>query len=72
MTEIAPSHPLVLEIFSLAWLQSMTADTDDDFALASKIDHTIESLVASFKGTDAVTLMAFLAGLLQKLDPKVG
>jgi hypothetical protein len=50
----------------------MTADTDDDFALASKIDHTIESLVASFKGTDAVTLMAFLAGLLQKLDPKVG
>lgn len=71
LTEIAPSHPLVLDIFSLAWLQSMTAEINDGNALAAKIERTIESLVASFKGTDAVTLLACLADLLRKLDPKV-
>ncbi|KAK1769142.1 e9b59b6a-f39c-4d2a-9b94-75afe2ab05bc [Phialemonium atrogriseum] len=71
LTEIAPSHPLVLQIFSLAWLQAMTAGSDNGSDLVSKVDITVDSLVSSFKGTDAVTLLACLADLLPKLGPEV-
>jgi hypothetical protein len=72
LTEIAPTRPLVLEILSFMWLQSMATDTArDTSALLSSIDKTLGSLVSSFKGTDAVTLLAFLADLLRKLDPEV-
>jgi hypothetical protein len=70
MIEIAPSHPLVLEALSYAWLNDM-ATTADKEALRSKIDKTITSLISSFKGTDAVTLLAFLATLLPRLEPAV-
>jgi hypothetical protein len=48
----------------------MTA-TPDKSMLRSKIDSTISSLVSSFKGTDAVTLLSFLANLLPRLEPEV-
>ena len=71
LTEIAPSQPFALEILSLAWLQSMAASPEQREALSGKIDRAIDNLISSFKATDAVTLLAFLADLLRKLDPKV-
>lgn len=70
LVEIAPSQPLALDIFLYAYSQSATF-TEDTAALKAKIDLIVQSLVASFKGTDAVTLLAFLAELLRRLDPQV-
>lgn len=70
LIEIAPSQPLALDIFLYAYSQSATF-TEDTAALKTKIDQIVQSLVASFKGTDAVTLLAFLAELLRRLDPQV-
>ncbi|KAK4033201.1 Neurochondrin-domain-containing protein [Parachaetomium inaequale] len=70
LTEIASSQPLALDTLLYAWLNAMTA-TPDKRSLGSKIDTTISSLVASFKGTDAVTLLSFLASLLPRLEPEV-
>jgi len=68
LTEIAPSQPLVLDIFSYAWLNATLSPETDKDKLRSEIDIRIGALVSSFKGTDAVTLMAFLADLLPRLD----
>ncbi|KAK3296154.1 Neurochondrin-domain-containing protein [Chaetomium fimeti] len=70
LTEIAPSQPLALDVLLYAWLNAMTA-TPDKESLRSKIGATMSSLVASFKGTDAVTLLSFLASLLPRLEPEV-
>lgn len=74
LTEIAPSQPLVMDALSYAWLNDMAANIarpEYKRVLRSKIDSTIGSLVSSFKGTDAVTLLAFLSRLLPRLDPDV-
>ncbi|KAH6850373.1 Neurochondrin-domain-containing protein [Chaetomium sp. MPI-CAGE-AT-0009] len=70
LTEIAPSQPLALDVLLYAWLNAMTATPDRD-SFRSKIGATINSLVASFKGTDAVTLLSFLGSLLPRLEPEV-
>lgn len=70
LVEIAPSQPLALDIFLYAYSQSATF-MEDTAALKAKIDQIVHSLVVSFKGTDAVTLLAFLAELLRRLDPQV-
>ncbi|KAK3375286.1 Neurochondrin-domain-containing protein [Podospora didyma] len=70
LIEMAPSQPLVLDTLSLACLSSMTA-TLDRASLRSRIDNSISQLVSSFKGTDAVTLLAFLANLLPQLEREV-
>jgi len=70
LTEIAPSHQLALKVLQYAWLGEM-ATSSDKGALAVKIDKTVGNLVTSFKGTDAVTLLDFLAELLRGLDPEV-
>lgn len=64
LTEIAPSHAQVLDILCFAWLNSMTS-FEDHAALAKQIDGTIQSLVSSFTGTDAVTLLEFLGYFLR-------
>ncbi|KAK2605422.1 hypothetical protein N8I77_008259 [Diaporthe amygdali] len=69
LIEIAPSQPLALDIFLYAYSQSATF-AEDAASIKSKIDKTIQGLIASFKGTDAVTLLAFLAELLRRLDPE--
>lgn len=70
LIEIAPSRPLALDIILYAYSQS-TAFTEDTVFMQSKVDTIVRSLVASFKGTDAVTLLAFLAELLRRLSPEV-
>jgi len=70
MTEMAPSQPLVLDIFLHAWLNVFSRPSDKT-NLRETIDKTIGNLVASFKGTDAVTLLDFLAKLLPRLESEV-
>ncbi|KAM7196047.1 e9b59b6a-f39c-4d2a-9b94-75afe2ab05bc [Naviculisporaceae sp. PSN 640] len=71
LVEIAPSHQLALSILQHAWIGGMLASSSDKTALRSKFDNTIGHLVSSFKGTDAVTLLEFLADLLRGLDPEL-
>ncbi|KAF9767815.1 hypothetical protein IL306_014956 [Fusarium sp. DS 682] len=70
LTEIAPSHAQVLDIFCFAWLNSMTT-VQDPSTLARQIDDTIQSLVSSFTGTDAVTLLEFLGYFLRHANSSV-
>ena len=70
LTEVAPSNPQALEVLSYAWLNSLAgAEIPSD--LRQKMDKTVDSLVASFKGTDAVTLLEFLANLLRALQTPI-
>ncbi|KAL2164696.1 hypothetical protein VTH06DRAFT_3913 [Thermothelomyces fergusii] len=70
LTEIATKQPLALDTLLFAWLHASMAATTDKNGLRSKIDSTVGTLVASFKGTDAVTLLSFLANLLPRLNPE--
>lgn len=70
LTEIAPRHPEALQVLSLAWLNSMDLPESKPL-LRSKIDATVQQLVSSFKGTDAVTLLTFLGTFLRSADPEV-
>lgn len=70
LIEIAPSHPLALDVFLHAYVQTATL-VGDQPSIAQRIGKTIESLTASFKGTDAVTLLSFIDTLLRRLDPEV-
>lgn len=70
MTEMAPSQPLVLDILLHAWLNVVSGPSYKT-NLRVTIDKTIGNLVASFKGTDAVTLLDFLAKLLPRLESEV-
>lgn len=70
LTEIAPAHSTVLDIFSFAWLNWMTI-AEDRNGLSSQINDCIQGLVSSFTGTDAVTLLEFLGTFLRQADPAV-
>lgn len=70
VTEIAPTQPLALEVLLHAWLNATTGVVNKK-GLTESISKNINNVVASFKGTDAVTLLDFLANLLPRLDPEV-
>lgn len=70
LTEIAPSQPLALDTLLHGWLNAMTR-VENKSSYRLDIGRTIGNLVSSFKGTDAVTLLAFLANLLPRLEPEV-
>ncbi len=70
LTEIAPTKPQALDVLAYAWLNSMTGSQPKS-DMRQKIDRTVEGLVASFKGTDAVTLLEFLARLLRGLQTPI-
>jgi hypothetical protein len=70
LTETAPSHPATLDIIARAWLTYMF-HASDKLQVGKKIDQTIQSLVVSFKGTDAVTLLDFLGIFLRQIDSTV-
>ncbi|RYP41470.1 hypothetical protein DL767_000975 [Monosporascus sp. MG133] len=65
LIEIAPEHPHVLSIFIWAWERGTTALADQQSrnGMRNKIDQSIQSLVASFSGTDATNLLEFLSHL---------
>ncbi|QPH16601.1 hypothetical protein C2857_001284 [Epichloe festucae Fl1] len=70
LAEIAPTHATVLEIFSFAWLNGM-ASIVEKHVLISQVADTMQSLVASFTGTDGVTLLEFLGNFLRQVDPAI-
>lgn len=70
LTEVAPAHPEALQVLSFAWLHAQNASQDPP-TLRNKIDTTIQQLVASFRGTDGVTLLEFLGSFLHHADPEV-
>lgn len=70
ITEIAPSHAIAMDILLHAWLNAMVV-VDDTSYLADHIDRNVQSLVASFRGTDAVTLLEFLGQLLRQASSEV-
>ena len=72
LIEIAPEEPHVLSIFIWAWERGATALTAEDsrVSMRSKIDTSIQSLVASFTGTDGTGLLEFIAHL-GNLDAEV-
>lgn len=59
-----------MDVLCYAWLNSMTTDGDKRM-LSSRIDDTMKALTSSFAGTDAVTLLEFLASFLRRADPTV-
>ncbi|KAK5652504.1 hypothetical protein OQA88_10409 [Cercophora sp. LCS_1] len=70
LTEIAPTQPLALDVLLHAWLNA-AAGAASGSGLNDSIDKNIKNLIASFKGTDAVTLMDFLANLLPRISSDV-
>lgn len=70
LIEIAPSQPMVLDIFERSWLNAMII-TEDKATLRPIVDLTIQKLVSSFKGTDGVTLLRFLGDFLRRSHPEV-
>ncbi|ETS76766.1 hypothetical protein PFICI_12153 [Pestalotiopsis fici W106-1] len=64
LIEIAPKQPLVLSILSWTWING----THDAKVMSQRIDECISSLCASYKGTDAVTLLDFLGKILGRLN----
>ncbi|KAK6209433.1 hypothetical protein LQW54_006286 [Pestalotiopsis sp. IQ-011] len=58
LVEIAPKQPLVLSILAWTWTNGNRSNTK---ATPERIDECISSLCASYTGTDAVTLLDFLA-----------
>ncbi|CAI6082308.1 unnamed protein product [Clonostachys chloroleuca] len=70
LTEAAPSNPLVLDIILYAFLNTMSTPEGKQ-TLVSRVNDTIQSLVSSFKGTDSVTLLEFLGGLLRQVDSSI-
>ncbi|KAL7923563.1 Neurochondrin domain-containing protein [Trichoderma austrokoningii] len=70
ITEIAPSHAVAMDVLLHAWLNAMVV-VDDTSYVANHIDGNVQSLVASFRGTDAVTLLEFLGQLLRQASSEV-
>ncbi|PNY24703.1 Uncharacterized protein TCAP_05363 [Tolypocladium capitatum] len=70
LTETALTHAIVLDILRFSWLNAM-AVVEDKRALSLRIDDTIQSLVSSFTGTDAVTVLEFLGSFLRQADSAI-
>ncbi|KAK7952522.1 uncharacterized protein PG986_008250 [Apiospora aurea] len=67
LIEIAPKQPYALAVLSWSWLHAASS-TKDRSSLRDRIDRTISALIASYKGTDAVTLLDFIDKALGRLD----
>lgn len=70
VVELASQYPLVLEITKYTWLNAQVIPAEVQ-AVQENLDRTIPSLVAVFKGTDAVTFISFFGDLLPKLESEV-
>ncbi|KAG5926896.1 hypothetical protein E4U53_002962 [Claviceps sorghi] len=70
LAEIAPTHAAVLDILLFAWLNAMAAVVERH-VLVNQVTDTMQSLVASFTGTDGVTLLEFMASFLRQANPSI-
>jgi hypothetical protein len=73
LAEIAPEYPHVLTIFTWAWERGLSALGDANLKkdIKTKVDKGIQSLVSSFIGTDATSLLEFVSHVLRNLDADV-
>lgn len=69
LTEISAQYPLVLDILNFTLTNAATLPTEVDKVQRS-IDKLIPTLQNAFKGTDAVTFIAFVGTLVPKLVPE--
>ncbi|KAK6586421.1 hypothetical protein PZA11_001478 [Diplocarpon coronariae] len=67
LIEITNQHPLALEIFAYSWINASTVCAEVQTVRRS-INQVIPKLILNFKGTDAVTFIAFLGNTLVKLE----
>jgi hypothetical protein len=67
LTEIATQHSLILDVFTYAWINASSVDSEVLSTQAS-IDEVIPSLLVVFKDTDAVTLIQSIGSFLPKLN----
>lgn len=70
LTEIAAQFSHVLDIFSFAWTNASTIE-DEKENVRENMDKIIPGLLNVFKGTDAVTFLAFMGIALSKTAPEV-
>jgi hypothetical protein len=70
VTEIATAHKEALQVLTFAWLNAMH-QLQDHSLLRLRVDQTIQNLVVTFKGTDAVTFLEFVGYFLRHADPDV-
>jgi hypothetical protein len=70
LTEIAPQQPLIMAIYSLAWSNASTEQSEIP-AVKASIDNTLPLLLVSFSQSDAVTLLAFIGDAFPQLPPEV-
>lgn len=70
LIEISNQDPLVLDIFNFSWTNASTIPAEVE-AVKKSINQVIPALIVNFKGTDAVTFVAFVGNLLPKLEPEV-
>ncbi|PBP26945.1 DUF1941 family protein [Diplocarpon rosae] len=67
LIEITNQYPLALEIFQYSWTNASTVNAEVQTVRRS-IDQVIPKLILNFRGTDAVTFIAFLGNALVKLE----
>ena len=70
LTEMASTQPLALQVLYYAWLNAMGGSFPKE-ELAASVGRTLEILVPSFSGTDAVTLLEFMGNFLRQADKGV-
>jgi hypothetical protein len=69
LIEVAPQHPEALDVLCNAWLGIASLPLDEvDEQLSTMIDDGLLRLCLLFKGTDAVTFLAFVGRVLRGLD----
>jgi hypothetical protein len=71
LIEIAPNLQYVLDILAWSWIRSSSPQSENQDAFRTRIDEAFTALVASYKGTDAVTLLDFTAKILGRLHEDV-
>ena len=70
LMELAPHNPDALDVLSFAWLGAAATASSPRIkqTLAKNVDDGLLRLALAFKGTDGVTLLAFVGRLLRDLD----
>ncbi|XMA20187.1 hypothetical protein WAI453_012978 [Rhynchosporium graminicola] len=67
LLEISNQYPLVLEIIGYSWINALTSQLQVE-AVRNSINQVIPTLIANFRGTDAVTFIGFVGNTLPKLE----
>lgn len=70
LTNLASQTPSVLDILSFAWTNASAMNSETD-RVQESIGKYMPKLLATFKDTDAVTLISCFGNLIPKLTPEV-